>query len=342
MMNKKILITGVTGQDGAILARKLVDLGYEVIGLFRKSSADNFWRLKELDLLDEIELIDCEINCYESSLPDIVEHFRFQAIFHFAGSSFTGESFNRPAHTFTLNTSAAFGIFEAVKESSPETMIYISNTSEIFGHQILDRTEVNSKSACFPANPYGLSHLANINASAYYRQVYNLRISNMILFNHESRYRGHQFLSSKIARSVAEIANGRKKPIELGNINMSKDWGSATEFVDAFIIMMQKEIDVDVTIGTGRLTSIKEIIERAFKLIDIQIVSMGSGLDEVILDDNSGHILAKINPKYFRKKETFPHKADLSEMENLLNFVPNSTVLEVIPDMISYELGQIK
>lgn len=341
-MNKKILITGITGQDGALLAKKLVDLGYKVIGLFRRSSANNFWRLKELDLLGKIELIDCEINCYESILPDIVKNFRFQAIFHFAGSSFTGESFNKPVHTFSLNTSAAFGIFEAVKESSPESMIYIANTSEIFGHQILDRTEVNSRSVCSPANPYGLSHLANINASIYYRQVHNLRISNMILFNHESRYRGHQFLSSKIAKSVAEIANGRKDPIQLGNINISKDWGSAFEFVDAFIIMMQKEIETDITIGTGKLTSIKDLIETAFKLIDMQIVFKGSGLHEIVLDDNTGQVLAKINPKYFRKKETFSHVADLSELKNLLNYVPNSTVLEVIQDMITYELDQVK
>lgn len=341
-MSKKVLITGITGQDGAILSQKLIDLDYEVMGLFRRNTADNFWRLKELGLLEKIELVECEINSYNDSLPKILKNNNFNAIFHFAGSSFTGESFNKPWQTFSLNTFAVYSILEAMKTSSPETPIYIANSSEIFGQKLSDKTEMNSRSIFSPVNPYALSHLSNINASKYYRNVYNLRISNMILFNHESRYRGNQFLTRKLSKGVAEISKGRNTAIELGNINMLKDWGSAFEFADAFILMMQKEISVDMTIGTGKLTSIRDMIKVAFGHIDKQVKFVGDELNEIVLDEKTGKVLVSINPKYFRQKETFPFVADLSEAKTNLNFIPKITALEVIPDMISYELKLLR
>jgi GDPmannose 4,6-dehydratase len=341
-MSKKVLITGITGQDGAILSRKLIDIGYKVVGLFRQNTADNFWRLKELGLLEKIELVECEILSYNDSLPKILKDNNFEAIFHFAGSSFTGDSFNKPWHTFSLNTFAVFAILEAIKSSSPETPIFIANSSEIFGQKLSDKTAMNSKSIFSPINPYALSHLSNINASNYYRNLYNLHISNMILFNHESRYRGNQFLTRKISKGVAEISKGRISPIELGNINMLKDWGSAFEFADAFILMMQKKIRSDITIGTGKLTSIRDLIKVAFGQIDKQVIFVGDGLDEKGLDEKTGRALISINPRYFRQKETFPFVADVTEAKKILNFSPEVTALEIIPDMISYELKLLR
>jgi GDPmannose 4,6-dehydratase len=338
-MQASNLITGITGQDGSLIAKRLLEQGQRVTGLFRRSSADNFWRLKEMGILDKLTLLEADIESF-GELGNILENGKFDKIFHLAGSSFTAESFRKPWQTFSLNTFAVFHILEAVRLKSPHTHLTIAGSSEVFGE--LESSDVDlirdSSSRFGPINPYGLSHLSNLQIMNYYRELYSLRIACPIMFNHESEYRGEQFLTKKLSSGIVRIMEDSGYSIVLGNLNAMKDWGSAKEFIEFLYLASENSFDGSFVLGTGHLTSVREIVSRVFEYVGIEIESIGDGLEEKILNRENGRVLVSLDSRNLRVKETPPFKADRIECENIFGDAPSKSVLDVIPDMVEFDL----
>ena len=339
IMSASSLITGITGQDGALLAKNLVERGDNVTGLFRRSSSDNFWRLKDLGIIDRVEMIEADIESYVG-LGDVLSNRKFDTVFHLAGSSFTAESFRKPWQTFSINTSATFHLLEAVKNYSPESLVVLAGTSEVFGNKDNLNTELARGATSYfgPSNPYGLSHLSNMQVAEYYRNTYNLRIVIPIMFNHESEYRGVQFLTKKLCSGVARIHKGNGEPLLLGNMGAKKDWGSAKEFMGFLSSLTQLNFSGNFTLGTGRTTSIRDIVTQLFSILDVEVQFVGTGLDEKVIKKSNGVTLIGVDARYMREKETQPFTADSKDCFEIFGAAPNKTVIDILPDMLNFEL----
>lgn len=337
------LITGITGQDGSLLAKQLLDNGQKVTGLFRRSSADNFWRLKELGILERLTFLEADIESF-SELGEILRKGNFDKIFHLAGSSFTAESFRKPWQTFSINTFAVFHILEAVRLNSPDTHILIAGSSEIFGESNSNSSNLvrDSSSRFGPINPYGLSHLSNLQIANYYSELYGLRICIPIMFNHESEFRGEQFLTRKLTTGVVRILNDPTYSIVLGNLDAKKDWGSAKEFVNFLHQASEGGSVGSFVLGTGYVTSVREIVSKVFECVGINIESVGFGLEEKILSQDTGRVLVSLNSHNLRTKETPPYVASLSECESFFGSIPKKSVLDIIPDMVEFDLRKAR
>ena len=338
-MQKNSLVTGINGQDGALIAKMLLDSGQKVTGLFRRSSSDNFWRLRELGILNRIELIEADIESY-GELAEILDGRNFNTIYHLAGSSFTAESFRKPWHTFSLNTFAVFHLLEAVKNQSPESLVVIASSSEIFGSNSNQETDLTRKydSIFGPTNPYGLSHLSNMQVADYYRKMYGLRIVIPIMFNHESEFRGDQFLTKKLSLGAVRLIHNPEVPILLGNLDARKDWGSAREFMHFLLSLADLEFCGNFTLGTGRLTSVREILCEVFTYLGIELEFRGDGLNEKVLNKSTGQVVVCVDPSNLRARETLPFTADPQDCLDIFGRSPAQTVLDILPAMIEFDL----
>jgi GDPmannose 4,6-dehydratase len=338
-MAKNSLVTGITGQDGALIAKMLLESGQKVSGLFRRSSSDNFWRLRDQGILNSIELIEADIESY-GGLSEVLGGRNFNSIFHLAGSSFTAESFRKPWQTFSVNSFAVFHLLEAVKNHSPESLVILASSSEIFGSNSIREADLTRKSDSFfgPTNPYGLSHLSNLQVADYYRKIYDLRIAVPIMFNHESEFRGDQFLSKKLTSGAVGILDNPEIPIHLGNLEARKDWGSAREFMQFLLTLSDLDFSGNFSLGTGKLTSVREILCEVFTYLGIELEFIGSGLNERALNASTGKVVACVDPRNLRVRETLPYKADPQECLEIFGRSPVQTVLNILPAMIEFDL----
>lgn len=339
----KCLITGITGQDGALLAKSLLDQGHVVHGVLRNATEDNLWRLRDLQIIPDLHLTKLNIADYHL-LEDELAREQYSHIFHLAGDSVTAGSFYNPWDTFSCNTGAVINLLESVRRQLSDCTVIIAGSSEIFqgklgSSEILKR---NSLSPLNPTNPYGLSHLSNLEIIKYYRSTYNLKICLPIMFHHESKYRGRQFVTQKIVEGVVRASKGTAGPVMLGNLNSEKDWGSASEFMEFLIHLAKKDINRNLVLGTGRLTSIREILMKVFDQLEMSVVRTGFGLNEQYLDKNRGQLLVGVDSKYFRLKETPAFTADTHEILDVIGNSPTQTVLDVIPSMVDFALKNSK
>jgi len=338
-MTPHSLITGITGQDGSLIAKVLLESGHRVTGLFRRSSSDNFWRLKELGILDQLNLLEVDIESY-GELAGVLSQIQFATIFHLAGSSFTAESFRKPWQTFSVNTFAVFHLLEAVRVNSPESLVVLAGSSEVFGHQESQVGDLVRSASSFlsPINPYGLSHLSNMQVAEYYRNMYGLRIAIPIMFNHESEFRGDQFLTKKLTSGAVRLLNNPSSQILLGNLDAQKDWGSAKEFMNFLAILPESDFVGNFSLGTGKVTSIREIVSRVFEELDIRVEFIGEGLNEKVVNKSTGSVLISVDSRNLRAKETLPYKADTGDCFKIFGAAPIHTVLDILPSMIQFDL----
>ena len=325
------------------MAERILKDGHSVTGFYRPSSSDNLWRLRELGVIDRIDLAAIDVNSY-NSVQSYLKRVKFDAIFHFAGSSFTAEDFEQSLQTFTINTNAVINLLEGVRLSSPESLVYIASSSEIFGSSGLkdEKQAKSSKSNHFPVNSYAVSHVANFHSVAMYQKVYGLRIALPIMFNHESEMRSPQFLTQKLCAAAVRMLNNSKIVLELGNLNAQKDWGSAREFVEILYSAAQKNIEGAFVLGTGNATSVRDIISRVFSCLDLEIKFVGVGIEESVIEAKSGRVLVTVNPRYMRRIEMSPYVADRIEMSQVLERLPIKTVSDVIPMMIKAEQKRMR
>lgn len=300
MKKKTALVTGVTGQDGAYLARLLVDKGYRVYGGCRRVSVDNLWRLREVGVLEQVELVDFDLQEI-GNVARAIKKTRPDEIYNLAAQSFVGVSFELPVTTSQIDGMGCLHILEAIRDYAPEARYYQASTSEMFGMvREIPQTELTP---FHPRSPYGVAKTFAHFMTQNYRESYGMHASSGILFNHESPLRGQEFVTRKITLSLARIQAGEQEVLELGNLDAKRDWGFAGDYVRAMWSMLQQEVADDYVIATGHTYTVRYFCECAARGLGIELRWEGEGVDETGIDRKTGKTLIRVSPKFFRPAE---------------------------------------
>ncbi len=297
---KKALIFGVTGQDGTYLADFLIKKGYDVVGTYRRTSHKSFERLEAFDLIEKIETINADLTD-QISINNAIKSSQADEIYNLAAQSFVGLSFNQPMLTSEVTGLGATRIFEAVREFSPHSKVYQASSSEMFGNS--DKLK-NEESRLFPESPYGLAKVYAHKSAQFYRNAYGLFICSGILFNHESPYRGLEFVTRKITMAIGRIKAKKQKKLYLGNINAKRDWGFAGDYVKSMWKMLQQNNASDYVVATGESHSVKSFLELSFNY-----AGLGDWNDYVVIDK-----------KYMRPRDIENLVGDSSKAQKLLDW----------------------
>ena len=338
-MNKAI-ITGVGGQDGAYLARYLIDLGYEIYGGYRRAVSPNFWRLNELGLLNEpnFHLVEFELTD-PFNILSVVTKIRPEEIYNLAAQSFVGVSFKEPFHTANATGIGALNILEAIKTVDKSIKFYQASTSEMFGKvQAVPQSETTP---FYPRSPYGVAKLYAHFITVNYQESYDIFASSGILFNHESPLRGLEFVTRKITNTAAKIALKKAKTLELGNLDAKRDWGYAKEYVEGMHAMLQAPTPDTFVLATGVTTTVRDFVKLSFEALDIGIKFEGEGINEVGLNEK-GDVIVKINPAFFRPAEVDLLIGDASKAKQKLGWSAKTDLKGLCDMMIKADLRRIE
>jgi GDPmannose 4,6-dehydratase len=338
---KKALITGITGQDGSYLTELLINKGYEVHGIVRRSSCRNTSRIEHL-------IKDChekDIKLYQhygdvtdsSNLSRLIEKTKPDEIYNLAAQSHVKVSFEVPEYSAETDAIGTLRILDAIKETEIKTKFYQASTSELFGG-LPNTAPQNEKTNFYPRSPYAIAKLYAYWVTVNYREAYNLFSCNGILFNHESPRRGESFVTRKITTSIARIVRGEQKNIYLGNLDARRDWGYAGDYVEAMWLMLQQNEPDDYVIATGETYSVREFCEIAFKCVDIDIAWEGTGIEEVGIDRKTGNKLICIDPYYFRPTEVEILQGDYTKAKTKLGWEPKVSFNELVEMMVKADL----
>jgi GDPmannose 4,6-dehydratase len=265
-MINKVLITGITGQDGAYLAQFLLAKNYQVFGLVARRTSDSLWRLKELGIESAINFLDGDM-MDPASLVRAMEASEANEVYNLAAQSFVGTSWQQPSLTGQVTALGVTHLLEAIRLVNPKAKFYQASSSEIFG--LIQAEHQNEKTPFYPRSPYGVAKLYGHWMTVNYRESFNLHASNGILFNHESPLRGIEFVSRKISQGVAQIKKGHLNKLYLGNIDVRRDWGYAGDYVEAMWLMLQQEKPDDYVIATGNSISVRQLCKLAFEHVDL-------------------------------------------------------------------------
>ena len=341
-MYKTALVTGITGQDGAYLAGFLLEKGYEVHGIKRRSSIFNTDRIDHLyvDLHEESPKFILHYGDLTDStnLIRIIQEVQPDEIYNLAAQSHVKVSFEEPEYTANSDALGTLRLLEAIRILGLEekTKFYQASTSELFGK--VQEIPQKETTPFYPRSPYAAAKLYAYWITVNYREAYNLFACNGILFNHESPIRGETFVTRKITRAVARIKLGLQKKIYLGNMNAKRDWGYAKDYVEAMWLMLQQDEPEDFVIATGETHTVREFVELAFKEADIDITWQGEGIDEKGINAETGDVLVAVDPRYFRPTEVELLLGDPRKAREKLGWQPRVTFHELIKLMVRKDL----
>jgi GDPmannose 4,6-dehydratase len=297
---KRALVTGVTGQDGAYLAKLLLEKGYRVFGAIRRTSMSNVARLEELGVAEDIELVDFDLLEF-SNLLRVVEQTRPDEIFNLAAQSFVGISFEQPIYTGECDALGVTRLLEAVRNVNPKIRFYQASTSEMYGSVV--ETPQRETTPFYPRSPYGVAKLYGHWITVNYRESYGMHATSGILFNHESPLRGQEFVTRKITVSLAKIKHGKLDVLALGNMAAHRDWGYAADYVEGMWQMLQQPEPSDYVLATGEQHSVREFVLAAGERLGFDIVFEGAGVQERGIDRKSGRTIVQVEPKFYRPAE---------------------------------------
>ena len=343
-MKKKALITGITGQDGSYLAEFLIEKGYEVHGLRRRVSIFNTQRIDHLYSDEHSE--DAKLMLHYGDMTDtasitsIINKIKPHEIYNLAAQSHVGVSFEQPEYTANVDGLGTLRILEAVRLLNLEkhTKIYQASTSELYG--LVQETPQNEATPFYPRSPYGVAKLYAYWITVNYREAFGIYACNGILFNHESPRRGETFVTRKITIGASRIKHGLQECLYMGNIDAKRDWGHAKDYIEMQWLMLQQEKPKDFVIATGQQISVREFLERVFKLLGIKIEWRGEGIHEIgIWVDGTQHpekekIIVKIDSEYFRPTEVETLLGDVNKAQKELGWKPKVTIDELISEMV--------
>lgn len=330
---KKALITGITGQDGSYLSELLLQKGYDVIGMYRRTSTDNFERINHIK--NKLKLIDGDL-IDTSSLIRIIKDTQPNEVYNLAAQSFVPNSWTEPEATSDITGLGVLRLLEAIRIVDPTIKFYQASSSEQFGK--VHETPQTENTPFHPRSPYGVAKVFGYWMTRNYRESYNMHASNGILFNHESPRRGEQFVTRKITKTITEIVRGEKDCLEIGNLSAKRDWGFAGDYVEAMWLMLQQDKPDDYVISSGTTHTVREFVELAFKQVNIDIAWEGEGINEVGKDAKSNNILVKVNPKFYRPAEVDLLLGDSSKAKQVLNWQPTTTLEQLISMMVTNDL----
>lgn len=344
-MKKKAFITGVTGQDGSYLAEFLLDKGYEVHGMVRRSSLEQKLRIDHLYKGVHSQELDFHVHYGDmtdsSNIMRLLQQIQPDEIYNLAAQSHVRISFDIPEYTANADAVGSLRILEAIRILGLEnkTKYYQASTSELYGK--VQEIPQKETTPFYPRSPYGVAKLYSYWLTVNYREAYNIYACNGILFNHESPRRGNSFVTKKIAESVAKIKLGKLKNIRLGNLDAKRDWGYAKDYVEAMWLMLQQEKAEDFVIATGETHTVREFVELAFQYTQIDIKWKGTGVDEVGYNSKTDEVLVTIDPYYFRPTEVDILIGDATKAKKELKWEANVKFKELVDIMMSYELSKI-
>ena len=330
---KVALITGITGQDGSYLAELLLEKGYEVHGIIRRSSLINTHR---------IDGIYNRLNLHYGDLTDstnlvrVIQKVQPDEIYNLGAQSHVKVSFEMPEYTADVDAVGTLRVLEAVRLLSMEdrVRIYQASTSELYG--LVQETPQKETTPFYPRSPYGVAKLYGYWITKNYREAYGMYACTGILFNHESPRRGETFVTRKITRALSRISVGLQDCLYLGNLNAKRDWGHAKDFVEAMWLMLQQDEPDDYVIATGTQYSVKDFVEEAAPYFGMNIAWEGEGLNEIGVDRLTKKTVIQVNPKYFRPAEVETLLGDASKAKEKLGWEPKITFKQLVEDMCIY------
>jgi GDPmannose 4,6-dehydratase len=343
MTKKTALITGITGQDGSYLAELLLDKGYDVHGIVRRSSSFNTQRIehiyqdphaeKQRLFLHYGDLTDA------SNLSRLVEKIEPDEIYNLAAQSHVAVSFQVPEYTADVTGIGTLRLLDAIKETGVDTKFYQASTSELYGEvQEVPQTETTP---FYPRSPYAAAKLYAYWITVNYREAYGLHASNGILFNHESPRRGKTFVTRKITRAAARIKHGIQERLFLGNMDAKRDWGYAPEFVEGMWRMLQQDEPDDYVLATGETYTVREFVGWAFDHAGMPLRWEGEGVDEKGYNAETGDLLVEVDPAYFRPTEVELLIGDPTKAKEKLGWEAETKVKELVEIMVDHDLGMV-
>ena len=336
---KRALITGVAGQDGSYLAELLLDKGYEVHGLVRRTADaahPNIGHIKQHITLQQSDLSD------GNSLRNLIDEIRPDELYNLAAQSHVKVSFNAPVMTSDINALGTLRILDAIHSLKMEDHVrfYQASTSELYG---MGKTSPqNELTAFYPGSPYGVAKLYAYWITVNYRESYNMFACNGILFNHESPRRGETFVTRKITRAFARIMLGKQSVLELGNLDSKRDWGHAKDYVRAMWMMLQTDRPDDYVVSTGIQSSIREFCKLAAEYYSIDLQWEGTGINEIGRDVNTGQVLIRVNPAYYRPVDVVNLLGDATKIKETLGWEPDCDLAQLVRDMCESDYEQAK
>ncbi|WP_018702946.1 GDP-mannose 4,6-dehydratase [Anaeromusa acidaminophila] len=343
---KKAIITGITGQDGAYLAELLLDKGYEVHGIKRRSSLFNTDRIDHLyrdkhesgvhfflhygDMTDSTNLIR------------IIQQVQPDEIYNLAAQSHVQVSFDTPEYTANVDALGTLRILEAIRILGLEkkTRFYQASTSELYG--LVQETPQKETTPFYPRSPYAVAKLYGYWITVNYREAYGIYACNGILFNHESPIRGETFVTRKITRAVARIHLGLQNKLYLGNLDAKRDWGFAKDYVEAMWLMLQQDKAEDFVIATGVTQTVRSFVEKAFAEVGMELLWQGQGVNERGIDKATGTVVVEVDPRYFRPTEVELLLGDAAKAKTKLGWLPSTSLDELVHMMVKKDLVEAK
>jgi len=337
---KKALITGITGQDGSYLTELLLEKGYEVHGIVRRSSTFNTSRIDHIFKDAHEDNVKLFLHYGDmsdaSNISRLIEKIQPDEIYHLAAQSHVRVSFDMPEYTGDVTGLGTLRILDAIRESGVKTKFYQASSSEMFG--LVQHVPQTEETPFYPRSPYGVAKVYGYWITKNYRESYDLFACNGILFNHESPRRGETFVTRKITRGLARIKLGLDQTLYMGNLDAKRDWGYAKDYVEGMWMMLQQDEPNDYVLATNETHTVREFIELASERLGFELVWHGDGVDEVGIDSKSGNVIIKIDPAYFRPAEVDLLIGDPAKAKKIMGWEPTVKFKELVEIMVDADL----
>jgi GDPmannose 4,6-dehydratase len=335
------VVTGITGQDGAYLARLLLEKGYRVHGTYRRGSSVNFWRIEELGVAahPQLSLVEFDLTDQGSCLR-LIEKARPHEVYNLAAQSFVGVSFDQPVNTGLVTGMGVVNLLEAIRTVDRAIRFYQASTSEMFGR--VQAVPQDERTPFYPRSPYGVAKLYAHWMTVNYRESYGIFGASGILFNHESPLRGREFVTRKVTDAVARIVQGKQDAVELGNLDALRDWGHAAEYVDGMWRMLQHGEPDTFVLATGTMESVRRFVELAFDAAGVSIAWRGKGVDETGVDARSGAVRVRINPAFYRPAEVEQLLGNPRKAKDLLGWSAATPLATLCRQMVEADMARVE
>lgn len=338
---KTAIITGITGQDGAYLARLLLDKDYEVYGTYRRTASTNFWRIREVGVYNHpnLHIVEYDLTDLGSAIR-LLDKVQPDEIYNLAAQSFVGVSFDQPIATGQITGLGAVNVLEAIRVINSKIRFYQASTSEMFG--LVQEVPQSELTPLYPRSPYGCAKVYAHWMTINYRESFDIFGSSGILFNHESPLRGLEFVTRKITDGLARVKLGKQSHIELGNLDAKRDWGFAGDYVDGMWRMLQTKKPDNYVLATGRSEKVRDFVEMTCKALDITIAWSGEGVDETGTDTKTGNVIVKINSQFYRPAEVDLLIGNPEKAFKDLNWKAETSLEDLCKMMVEADLKRVE
>jgi GDPmannose 4,6-dehydratase len=337
-VKRSALITGITGQDGAYLAKLLLEHGYRVVGAHRHDREPDLWRLQELGLADRLELFPLNL-ADQHNTQQLISQLQPDEIYNLAAQSFVGLSFEQPLYTADIDALGVTRILESIRQHSPRSKFYQASSSEMFGK--VQEIPQNEATPFYPRSPYGAAKVYAHWMTVNYREAHQLFTCSGILFNHESPFRPTTFVTRKITLGLARLSRQEGPPLQLGNLDAERDWGFAGDYVQGMWKMLQQDQPQDFVLATGIKHSVRQFVSTAAAALGIELVWQGSATDEVGVEKETGRILVEVVSQFFRPAEVDLVQGDSSKAKRILGWEPRLGFEPLVELMVQTDLQRL-